>query len=369
MKICFNIQAAVAQRAGIGRYTRLLAEHLVKMAGKDDLSFFYFDFLRKGLSFPLPGARAARWCPGRLAQLLWKTANWPPFEWFAGEADLYHFPNFIIPPLGRGKSVVTIHDVSFLRYPEFAESRNLAYMTSKLGDTIHRADAIVVISHFTAEELGSFFPEARGKINVIYPGLLEHMGALTAHSGAETRRMKGLHRPYILMVGTLEPRKNMEFLIQTYEHMKGFHGELVVVGRRGWQYEPIIARLRGSSRAPDIRLLENVEDHELPAVYSGAELFLFPSRYEGFGFPPLEAMACGVPVMSSAAGALKEALGDGALLIDHYDAARWARAAELLIADKQVRQLFIDKGRLQASKYTWVQAAEKTMELYRRIVT
>ena len=108
-------------------------------------------------------------------------------------------------------------------------------------------------------------------------------------------------------------------------------------------------------------------DKELPAIYSGAELFIFPTYHEGFGFPPLEAFACGVPVLSSGAGALKEVLGDGALLIDDYGAARWARAAELLINDKQVCQLFVDKGRRQVSKYSWTETARQTMALYRRI--
>ena len=369
MKICIDIQAAVAQGAGIGRYVRLLAEHLNKSAGADDLIFFYFDFMRRGLSAPLANARAVRWCPGRIVQSCWKRLGWPPFDWFAGKADLYHFPNFIIPPLGKekGKCVVSIHDASFLRFPDFTESGNLAYLRAAIENTVRRADAIITISHFSASEIAFFFPEAQKKTHVIYPGILEHMAHLSAQAGAEIRQAKGLRRPYVLTVGTLEPRKNIEFLIQVFETINEFSGELVIVGRRGWKYEAIIDRLRSSPRANDIRLLENVDDRELPAVYAGAELFIFPTYYEGFGFPPLEAFECGVPVISSGAGALKEVLGDGALLIDDYNLARWARAAELLIKDKQVRQLFVDRGRRQVSKYNWTETARQTMALYRRI--
>ena len=369
MKICVDIQAAVSQGAGVGRYVRHLAEHLNKAAGADELSFFYFDFMRRGLSAPLANARAVRCCPGRVVQACWKRLGWPPFEMFAGKADLYHCPNFIVPPLGNAKSkcVVSIHDASFLRYPEFTESGNLAYLRAAIEKTVKRSDAIITISRFSAAELAFFFPEARAKTHVIYPGILEHMAHSSAQAGAEIRRTKVLHRPYVLTVGTLEPRKNIEFLVKVFEAMKQFHGELVIVGRRGWKYEAILERLQSSPRSRDIRLVDNVNDSELPAVYAGAELFLFPSFYEGFGFPPLEAMQCGVPVISSTGGSLKEVLGDGALLIDDYNVTRWERAAELLVNDKQVRQMFIDKGYQQVARYSWTETARQTMALYRRI--
>lgn len=369
MKICVDIQAAVAQGAGVGRYVRLLTEHLLKSADGDDLTFFYFDFMRRGLAAPLANTRAVRCCPGRAVQWCWKRLGWPPFDWFAGNADLYHFPNFIMPPLGKekGKCVVSIHDASFLRFPEFTESGNLAYLRAAIDKTVKRADAILTISHFSASELAFFFPEAREKIHVIYPGVSEHIAHSNPRAGEGIRHAKGLRRQYLLTVGTLEPRKNIEFLIKVFEAMKSFRGDLVIVGRRGWKYSPIIERMRSSSRANEIHLLENVGDGELTAIYSGAELFLFPSYYEGFGFPPLEACACGVPVISSTGGSLKETLGDGALLIDGYEMPRWMHAAELLVNDKEVRQFFVDKGRRQAAKYSWTETARQTMALYRRI--
>ena len=132
MRVTLDIQAAIAQRAGVGRYTKSLVEHLGPFAGSDELRLFYFDFQRKGVPFPVPGAsqHAVRWCPGQFVQKAWKTLNWPPYNWFAGAADVYHFPNFIRPPLKRGKSVVTIHDIAFIRYPQTLEPRNLAYLTA-----------------------------------------------------------------------------------------------------------------------------------------------------------------------------------------------------------------------------------------------
>jgi glycosyltransferase involved in cell wall biosynthesis len=368
LKICIDIQAAVAQGAGVGRYVRLLAEHLDKLVKDDGLVFFYFDFLRKGLSSPLANARAVRWCPGRIIQSCWKKLGWPPFDWFAGKADLYHFPNFFIPPFGNGKCVVSIHDASFLRHPEFAEKRNLNYLRATIKNTVRRADAIITISHFSARELACFFPEAREKIHVIYPGVMEHMTSYSLQANDQIRQAKGLNQPYILTVSTLEPRKNIEFLVQVFENMTGFQGEMVIVGNRGWKYAAIIDRLRSSPRANEIRFLENISDRELSAIYSGAQLFIFPSFYEGFGFPPLEAFTCGLPVISSTGGSLKEVLGEGALLIKEYDAERWARAAELLLNDKEVRESFIEKGHRQVAQYSWTKTAQQTMALYRRIV-
>ena len=132
MKVCIDIQPALAQQAGVGRYTRSLVEHLGAFRENDMVRLFYFDFHRRGMHFSTPGMKHSpvHWCPGRLAQQCWKRFLWPPFNWFAGYADVYHFPNFILPPLTTGRAVVTIHDISFLRYPEFAESRNLAWLFS-----------------------------------------------------------------------------------------------------------------------------------------------------------------------------------------------------------------------------------------------
>jgi glycosyltransferase involved in cell wall biosynthesis len=196
---------------------------------------------------------------------------------------------------------------------------------------------------------------------VIYPGVAQQAPP------AIQNRPKMAEPPYILTVGTIEPRKNIAFLVEIFEKMRAFKGRLVIAGRLGWKYSPILERLRASPRAADIRLLENVNDGELASLYAGAEAFVFPSLYEGFGFPPLEAAACGAPVVSSAAGSLREVLGNGALLIDKYDAGQWAEAVMGIINDVSRRRALVDRGRLQAARYTWAETARKTMELYRSL--
>ena len=148
MKICMDIQSAVAQRAGIGRYTRLLAQNLAPQLNPgEEIELFYFNFKGGARPFEASGShfKSVEWCPGRAAQLAWKTAGWPPFDFFAGPADIYHFPNFILPPLKKGKSVVTVHDMSFLRLPAFAEERNLRFLMSRIQATTKKADAILTV--------------------------------------------------------------------------------------------------------------------------------------------------------------------------------------------------------------------------------
>ncbi|MFA5043458.1 MAG: glycosyltransferase family 1 protein [Kiritimatiellia bacterium] len=368
MNVCLDIQPAVAQRAGVGRYTRALVEHLGESCGTDRLRLFYFDFRRRGLTFPTPGLdqQAIRWCPGRLVQKSWKTLCWPPFDWLAGQADVYHFPNFIIPPLAAGRTVVTVHDVSFLRFPGMAEAKNLAYLKARIADTVRRADAIITDSRFSAGEITELLRADPAKVFSIPLGVADHLRPPDPETVARLRRERGLARPYLLTVGTLEPRKNTAFLASVFEAMTAFDGDLVIAGMRGWKYEPILARLRASPRKHAIRYLEYVGDNELPALYAGAELFLFPSLHEGFGFPPLEAMLCGAPVLASTAGALPETLGAGARLIAEFDAERWAGEALRLLSDSAMRRAAIEKGRAWAQRYTWRETARQTWAVYRK---
>ncbi|MBP7830545.1 MAG: glycosyltransferase family 4 protein [Kiritimatiellae bacterium] len=366
MKVCVDIQAAVAQRAGVGRYAKSLVEHLGPLAGNDELSLFYFDFKGRGDPFPVPNAtrKAVRWCPGRLVQQAWKRLGWPPFDWFAGRAEVYHFPNFIIPPLARGKAVVTIHDLAFKRFPETTERRNLDHLTSQIGKTVARADAIIAVSAFVAREIHELLGVPASRIFAIPSGMAGAWAAPSADSVTAMRREFGLDRPYLLTVGTLEPRKNVAFLVEVFERMK-FDGDLVIAGAPGWKYEPILDRIRRSARAPRLRHLRYVAEKHLAALYAGAELFVFPSLYEGFGFTPLEAMACGVPVLAAATGSLPEVLGVAAEIVPGYDAADWADRADRLLTDTARRAELKERGFLQARRFSWDETARKTWQVYR----
>ena len=308
-----------------------------------------------------------RWCPGRAVQKAWKTIGFPPFDWFAGEADLYHFPNFVRPPLTRGRSVVTIHDVSFLRHPETTEAGNLRFLRAQIHKTARRADAVITDSDFSKSEIEDLLGLPSERVFAVHLGLDQHRRETGPEDIAALRSKYSLDRPYLLSVGTLEPRKNYAFLVDVFERLESFEGDLVIAGMRGWKYEPLLERVRSSPLAARIRLLEYVEDADLAPLYAGAELFMIASLYEGFGFTPLEAMSYGTPVVSSTGGSLPEVLGDAALLVEGFESGEWVAETERLLADGDRRSELAEAGRIQAGKYRWERTAAKTLEVYEKI--
>jgi glycosyltransferase involved in cell wall biosynthesis len=371
MQVCLDYQPAVAQRAGIGRYTRLLARHMVPLLGTEDaLRLFYLDFTRKAEAPDLAGVENRPWrlLPGAWVQQLWKRIGFPPFDALAGRADLYHFTNFIIPPLSRGKAVVSIHDMSFVRLPECAEARNRAYLQARIGRTIRRADAIITISQFSADEIAACYPEAAGKTYVTYLGIDGSFGRPDDAAIAAMRRRLGLERPYILSVGTVEPRKNYPLLVEAFDALDRDDVDLVIAGMPGWNCEAIFEAFAKVRRAKQIRYLRFVPEGDLASLYAGAALFALASRYEGFGFTPLEAMACGTPVVSSPGGSLPEVLGDAALIVPEYTCEAWCGALRQALDDGDLRARLVARGHERALRYRWPETARRTWSVYRHVL-
>jgi glycosyltransferase involved in cell wall biosynthesis len=368
MNACLDIQSALGRPTGVGRYARLLAEHLPAAVGGDDLSLFCFDFRNRGIPFDSAApARRIRWLPGRAAQGAWKHLRWPPFDWFSGSADVFHFPNFTAPPLSRGRCVVTVHDAAWLRLPDTLEPKNLRWLTRRMPDTLRRADAVLTVSRFTADELAACTDTPREKIVPIHSGFGWSAPPFDPDLAARVRRDHGLDRPWILGVGTLEPRKNWTLIADLLERADSYDGLAVIAGARGWKDEPILERLRTSPAADRIRVLTDVGDRALAALYAGAAAFVFPSLYEGFGFPPLEAMARGIPVLSSTGGSLPEVLGDAALFADPRDPDAWVDALPRILGDSARRADLIRRGKERAAAFAWEQTARQTMSLYREV--
>lgn len=370
MEVCIDVQPAVAQRAGVGQYTRHLADALARTAGEDRLLLFYFDFRRKGQRPAAPGAvsRAVRWLPGRIVEQAWKRLDFPPFDWFAGRADLYHFPNFILPPLSsRARTAVTIHDMAFMKFPAFAEDRNRRYLEARIRDTVRRADAIVTDSGASAADISELLGVAAAKVHAIPLGVSPSIRRASDDAVAAVKRQFNLNRPYLLSVSTIEPRKNLAFMVDVFDHLQGFDGELVLAGMPGWKCEPIFAAMRSARRASRIRYIRYVSDADLPALYSGATAFLCTSHYEGFGLPPVEAMACGTPVVSSTGGALREVLGDAAHVVQGGERDAWVEAVSRTIADSALRSRLIAAGTARAGTYTWEETARRTWDVYRSV--
>jgi glycosyltransferase involved in cell wall biosynthesis len=295
--------------------------------------------------------------------------HFPPYNWFCARADVYHFPNFIIPPLTRGKAVVTIHDLAFLRYPQFAETRNVHYLNKHIRRTAARADAIITVSHFSAREVCNYLNVPPERVFPIHHGIDPRFSRPTPDAIRETRNRLGLNRPYLLTVGTVEPRKNIQHLVRVFERLNDFDGDLVIAGGMGWKTEPIMECIRKSTRADAIKCLGFTDDDTLPALYAGADLFLLSSFYEGFGFPPVESMACGTPVVSSTGGSLEEVLGEAAVLLPHFDVEGWTDAIHDVLGDDEKRQRLIEKGYTKAAGYTWEQTARQTLDVFSQVAS
>ena len=368
---CLDYQPAVAQGAGIGRYTRQLACNLVPQLAEDErLRLFFCDFRRKAERDPVPGAeaRAFRLLPGAVMQKLWAKLGAPAFDRFAGAADVFHFTNFVARPVRRGRTVLSIHDMSFERFPEFAEARNRAYLHANVARSVARADLIVTDSEFSRREIEDLLPESRGRVRTTLLGISPDFRPAPAEAVAEVRARLGLERPFLLDVGTVEPRKNLPFLVDFWERIAPEGFDLVVAGAPGWRCEPIFARFEEAERRFPGRFhyVRYVPDGLLEALYSAAALFTIPSHYEGFGFPPLEAMACGAPVLSSDGGSLPEVLGSAARIVRGFDADGWAQAAlELLREDPAARAARAAAGRAHAARFTWERCARETLAVYR----
>ena len=204
-------------------------------------------------------------------------------------------------------------------------------------------------------------------------GVAQDFVAPPAVEVQKQRKALGLQRPYLLTVGTLEPRKNLELLIDLFEQLDDTELDLVVVGMPGWKCEPILERMQNSPKASQIHYLKYLPDGALPAVYAGAELFLLTSHYEGFGLPPLEAMSCGTPVISSAGGSLPEVLGDAAVILQNSgrateDAEMWSHAVRALLGNSERRAEMVEAGKARVQMFRWEETARQTWEVYHKVM-
>lgn len=372
MIVSLQLQAAIAQRAGVGRYVHTLAPHLAARKGDEDrLLGFYFDFRRKGSPFP-PGLleeRRITWMPGALAQQAWKRLGAPPYTWFAPRADVHHFTNFVIPPLPRGaKAVVTVHDASYLRFPETLEPKNLAYLRKHIDATLRRADLVLTISETMAAELREACALPADRVRATLLGPPPALAPVESAEADTLLKPLGLDRPFLLHVGTLEPRKNHPFLFEVFNRLETFDGDLVLCGMEGWHVEPILRALEASPKRDRIRRLNYVSDQQLTALYRRAEVMLFPSLYEGFGLPPIEAMRQGCPVISSDGGSLPEVVGQGGQVLP-LDAEAWVTAVETLLSDTEQRAAQIAAGHARAADFSWERCADQTWAAYREVAS
>jgi glycosyltransferase involved in cell wall biosynthesis len=311
----------------------------------------------------------------RWLTILWHRAKLPvPADWLSGPVDLYHCPDFVLPPLRHARGILTVHDLAFLMRPDCADNRLRAYLEEVVPRSVRRADFIIADSENTRNDLVVLLGVRPSSVAVVPGGVEERFTRVTDHERLQKARRKlGVgDAPFILAIGVIEPRKNLNRLMDAFAVLKERGNvppnlKLVLAGGKGWLYDDIFEHHADSPVRDDILLPGFVSDDLLPAIYSAAEALAFPSLYEGFGLPILEAMACGTPVVASRASCLPEVAEGAALMIDPNNVEGLTAALELVLLDGDLRARLVAQGYDRAASYTWTRAAEQLLGVYRAV--
>jgi len=355
-------RAATRERTGTENYSLNLIRHLLALESGHRYRLYFNQSPTVGL-FPMTADLELRVMPfPRLwthLRLSWEMARQPP--------DVLFVPAHVLPLVQPRSSVVTVHDLGYLYYPRAHPLLDRLYLDLSTRYNARAASRVIADSQATKDDLVQYYSIGPGKITVVYPG---RDGTLQpVEDGARIEKVKarfGIRGDYILHVGTLQPRKNLGRLLEAYAIVKkqAKRGEtpcLVMAGRKGWLYDQIFQQVGRLGLETEVIFPGYVPQDDLPALLSGARLFVFSSLYEGFGLPVLEAMACGTPVLCSNVSSLPEVAGDAALLVDPLDAKGMAEAMNHLLQDEGLRTQLVERGFWQVRQFSWDRCARETL--------
>lgn len=380
MQVAINAQLVsfgeTYRNAGVSRYTYQLLQGLSTLAG--DQSYTAFVNQREAQDAqkdPLAATGRVRVVPAR-----WPAHNPPqriaweqlalPGELRRMRADVFHSPVNVLPGRVPCASVVTIHDLAFLRYPEYFRPTRRYYQRWFTRGSVRRATLVVAVSESTKRDLVHFLRAPEDRILVIYPGIAQDFqprhdpGTIAAF-----RARHGLPERYMLYMGTLEPRKNLLTLIEAYARLRGQDEDvppLVLAGAKGWYYQPLFERVRALGLERAVTFPGYVNRDEQPLWYAGADVFVYPSWYEGFGMPVAEALACGTPAVTSNVSSLPEAAGDAGQQVDPSDPDALAHTLLGVLKDTALRQRLAARGPEWASRFSQARMAREYAECYAR---
>ena len=372
MRVTLDLSPSVQGRAGLGRYAGELAAALQTSCPQDEqLALFINDPQGRSPQPPLDRLPVTRRTlankPWRLSTLLGHCLRLAQDGW-VGRPDIFLATEHLLPHLRHTCSVFTLHDLIFRFFPEAHLPLNRWFLNLMMPRFLRAADAVIAVSECTRQDAVRCYGLPEAKIHVIYEGVnARFRPAEDPTCLAAVRQRYGLAERYLLYVGTIEPRKNLLTLFEAMRVADLNNLQLAIVGTKGWLYGPTFERVRCLGLEGRVLFTGFVPDDDLPALYQAAEAFVFPSLYEGFGLPVLEAMACGTPVVCSAAASLPEVAGQAALLVPPQDVAAWTAALTRITSDAALRAELSQRGRRQAAKFSWEKAAAQTRQLYRQV--
>lgn len=374
MTTCIDITPAVHRHGGIGRYSEELVTALIAL-GKDALgdlwpiTGFYNDSRRVHAPRPLPSIPAiASPLPHKVwrAQVMMAHVTQRNQANQFGPIDLFHGTDHLLPFLPNTPGVFTVHDMVFRIMPETQTRFNQLFLRMMMPRFLQHARRIIAVSENTARDIRRFYAVPAEKIATIHSAVHPRFRRIADQAVLDRVRAEyHLPRRFALFIGTVEPRKNLDNVLLAFEQAGVDDLHLVLGGRIGWKSTRVMRQLRSHAAAAQIHFPGYIADEDLPALYSLAEFFLLPSRYEGFGLPVLEAMACGAPVITSNVASLPEAAGDAAVLIDPTQPEMLAAAMAHLAANRARRDALQALGYRQAALFTWEKSARATVQVYR----
>jgi glycosyltransferase involved in cell wall biosynthesis len=359
--------------AGINNYIQQLLYHLARV----DQHNHYVAFLGEsrftadcGLQLQvskLPTVRPA-------VRIFWEQFIQPAVL-ASQKIDLLHAPAFVVPLLTTCPTVVTVHDLSFIHFPQAFRPWNRLYLSFFTAWSVRKARRVVAVSESTRQDVISCFGLPAERVEVVHNGVGDRFRPLPAAEIESFRLRRGLPGKLILFIGTLEPRKNLETLIKAYAHLLARYQsssdapKLVIGGAKGWYYERVFAAVEELELTRHVIFPGFIAQEELPWWYGAARLFVYPSYYEGFGLPVLEAMRCGVPVITGNVSAPSEVVGDAGLLVEPMDVEELAEAMYRLLQDATLREELRQLGLERATDFSWERTARETASVYRQVLS
>lgn len=372
MKIGIDVRVLMDNYySGVSIFTLNLLNNLLKIDKSNTYHFFCNSFRRKNINLPNKNI-VQTFYPNKIFNyLMQKYLAWPKLDKVLGDPDIFYSPHINFSSISKStKKIMTIHDLSFLRYPDFFNARkNFWHKAINISKNIKNFDKIIAVSENTKNDIVELLGVDEQKIEVVYPGISCDLLSENDFSSDFLSKNYNIDRSYILYLGTIEPRKNIVNLIKAYNLLRdsGFEILLVLVGSWGWKTKDIRMEWESSKYKNDIRFIGYIPENEKKPFYSGASLFVYPSFYEGFGFPPLEAMYFSIPVIAGNTSSLPEVLNDSALLINPDDFKDLFEAMRAVLSDNRLKENLMEKAKKRLDFFSWNKTAENYLRIFKEV--
>lgn len=372
MRLGFDMGPLTSRRTGVGNFCFSLLQALLVLQRPPEVRGLAAGLRRPDLR-SLEDRTPCRHLPvpARAMYQIWNALGAPSVEALIGPVDLYHATNYYLPPVKRAARVLSVYDLAFLINPEWCSPRIVGPFTRRIRQFAREADRILASSEATRRDIVALLEVPEEKVRITYGAADESLGPVAReYAASRVAHAFGIAQPYLLYVGTIEPRKNLEGLVSAFKRIApDFNHRLVVAGSVGWNAQCALAALDDPDIAPRVTRLGFVPPDALAALYSAADALVFPSHYEGFGLPVVEAMTCGCPVITSNVASLPEAGGNAAVYCDPRDPDTLTHAMQRVLAEPGLRSRMIALGYDQARRFSWRDCAESTFKAYGEVIS